>query len=341
MKRVGEHPVTAGPLALRWLAWSLEPARAGVTGSGARRARERGHGDVALARARTGVQARLPLARPARQPDRLGRPPHAAPARRSRPARRSSSTFRSRRRARRAATGSRSTSSRSTGSGSRRSVRRRSTSRSRSRRGSPSGGCRSVVHGGPDAETTAALAGQEEPLVEHDAVAVAHLVAGALPAPDWSRLLLDAHAEGWAAVGGAVAPEARRDRGTFAPWAPARPQPALRPPAAPSVAARRGRARRSISACRPTTGPAGCSTAGSWSDFRGDPVVDRREHEGAEPERDDRRDDEVDEVGRAAALDRRRAAPGSTRRRRQRSCPTGSGRSSHGCVSAPGSPSRL
>ena len=41
------------------------------------------------------------------------------------------------------------------------------------------------------------------------AAAVAHLVAGCLPEPDWSSLLLDAHAEGWAAVGGAVAPPAR------------------------------------------------------------------------------------------------------------------------------------
>ena len=38
-----------------------------------------------------------------------------------------------------------------------------------------------VVHGGEDAETAAALAAQEEPLVEADAVATAHLVAGARP----------------------------------------------------------------------------------------------------------------------------------------------------------------
>jgi hypothetical protein len=79
-----------------------------------------------------------------------------------------------------------------------------------------------VVHGGADDETQAALAAQEEAIVEEDAVATAHLVPGALPAPDWSQLLLDAHAEGYAAVGGAVAAESRRDRKRFAPWAPGR-----------------------------------------------------------------------------------------------------------------------
>jgi hypothetical protein len=56
---------------------------------------------------------------------------------------------------------------------------------------------------------------------EAEAEAVAHLAPGALPEPDWSSRLLDAHAEGWAAVGGAVLPEARRDRRAYAPWAPA------------------------------------------------------------------------------------------------------------------------
>ncbi len=47
-----------------------------------------------------------------------------------------------------------------------------------------------------------------------DGVATAHLVPGAIPAPDWSRRLLDAHAEGWAAVGPGI--EARGLRA----WAP-------------------------------------------------------------------------------------------------------------------------
>src|SRR5687767_2746926 len=51
----------------------------------------------------------------------------------------------------------------------------------------------------------AALAAQHEPLVaESDAEAVAHLGAGVAPAPDWSKRVLDAHQEGYAAVGGAL-----------------------------------------------------------------------------------------------------------------------------------------
>lgn len=77
-----------------------------------------------------------------------------------------------------------------------------------------------AVHGPSDPETDAALASQEEPIARDGAEAVAHLVAGALPAPDWSRLLLDAHAEGYPAVGSAVAAESRADRRRLAPWAP-------------------------------------------------------------------------------------------------------------------------
>ena len=76
------------------------------------------------------------------------------------------------------------------------------------------------VHGPGDAEVDAALAAQEEPIVADGAAAVAHLVPGAIPAADWSRLLLDAHAEGFAAVGGAIDAESRSDRRRFAAWAP-------------------------------------------------------------------------------------------------------------------------
>lgn len=76
------------------------------------------------------------------------------------------------------------------------------------------------VHGEPDPELHAALAAQEEPLVTEDAVALAHLVAGAIPAPDWSRLLLDAHAEGYAAVGPSIEGESRAERRRLAAWAP-------------------------------------------------------------------------------------------------------------------------
>jgi hypothetical protein len=83
-----------------------------------------------------------------------------------------------------------------------------------------------VVHGGSDPATTAALAGQEEPIVELEPEAIAHLVAGAEPAPDWSRRLLDAHAEGWEAVGPALVPVGgllarRRAARRLASWAPA------------------------------------------------------------------------------------------------------------------------
>jgi hypothetical protein len=77
------------------------------------------------------------------------------------------------------------------------------------------------VHGAQEPELEAALAAQDEAVVTEDPVAVAHLVPGAVPAPDWSRLLLDAHAEGYAAVGPALRAEQRADRKRLAAWAPA------------------------------------------------------------------------------------------------------------------------
>jgi hypothetical protein len=81
-----------------------------------------------------------------------------------------------------------------------------------------------VVHGTADDETAAALAAQQESIVSEDAVAVAHIVPEALPAPDWSRRLLDAHEEGFAAVGGAVEPldglRGRAEAHRLAPWTP-------------------------------------------------------------------------------------------------------------------------
>src|ERR687883_368467 len=50
---------------------------------------------------------------------------------------------------------------------------------------------------------------QEEPLVpEDEAEAIAYLAPGVTAAPDWSRRILDAHQEGYAAVGGSIAVEA-------------------------------------------------------------------------------------------------------------------------------------
>ena len=76
-----------------------------------------------------------------------------------------------------------------------------------------------VMHGVSDSETEAALAAQKEPLVAEGAVAVAHLVAGACPEPGWSRRILDAHEEGYGAVGGAIVADSRTDRKRLAPWA--------------------------------------------------------------------------------------------------------------------------
>ena len=87
-----------------------------------------------------------------------------------------------------------------------------------------------IVHGGRDAETEAALRAQEEPLVRESPAATAHLVAGAVPAPDWSRRILDAHAEGFGAVGGSIDGPA-----DLVPWRseggrnPAFPHPLLLP----------------------------------------------------------------------------------------------------------------
>jgi hypothetical protein len=61
--------------------------------------------------------------------------------------------------------------------------------------------------------------GQEEPLVAlEDAEAVAYLAPGCEPARDWSARVLDAHQEGYAAVGGSV--DARRSR-ELRPWSEA------------------------------------------------------------------------------------------------------------------------
>jgi hypothetical protein len=92
-----------------------------------------------------------------------------------------------------------------------------------------------VVHGGADDRTSAALAAQTEPIVLDDPAATAHLVAGAEPAPDWSRLVLDAHAEGWDAVGPALVAdggflERRRAGRAVRRWAPGGRNPRLDAP---------------------------------------------------------------------------------------------------------------
>ncbi len=74
------------------------------------------------------------------------------------------------------------------------------------------------------AETFAALDAQEEPTASSGA-AIVFLRPGCRPAPDWSRRILDAHAAGFAAVGGSIEVTGRgRGRGEvareLAPWKP-------------------------------------------------------------------------------------------------------------------------
>jgi hypothetical protein len=70
----------------------------------------------------------------------------------------------------------------------------------------------------------AALDAQEEPLVpEDEAEAIAVLGPRAVPAPDWSRRVLDAHQQGYAVVGGAIEVPLRFARGRLReldPWRP-------------------------------------------------------------------------------------------------------------------------
>jgi hypothetical protein len=72
-----------------------------------------------------------------------------------------------------------------------------------------------------------ALAAQDEPeavVVDvAEAAAVAHLAPGVEPAPDWVRRVLDAHQEGYGVVGGSVAAPAgllRRQARALHAWAP-------------------------------------------------------------------------------------------------------------------------
>jgi hypothetical protein len=62
-----------------------------------------------------------------------------------------------------------------------------------------------IADGPPElvAQTRAALEALEEP-VSTEGEVTAFLAAGCRPAPDWSRLLLDAHEEGFAAVAGSI-----------------------------------------------------------------------------------------------------------------------------------------
>jgi hypothetical protein len=218
VERVGEHPVNTGPLAVRWLGHEIAPVRAGA-GSSARIALENAGSATWRSRGRTGVRLAYHWLDPLGNPivwDGTRTPfPHVvepggsveieAPVLAPRPPGSYRLAFDLVEELRFWFEEVGSTPLEIPVEVAPRISERR---------------LRVVLHGGSAPETEAALAAQEEPLVAEDAVAVAHLVPGAAPAPDWSRLLLDAHAEGWAAVGGAVAPEGRSERRLYAPWSP-------------------------------------------------------------------------------------------------------------------------
>ena len=136
-----------------------------------------------------------------------------------------------------------------------------------------------VVHGGRDDGTTAALEAQDEPVVEEAPTATAHLVAGARPAPDWARLLLDAHAEGWPAVGPAVRTEGgalARRLGDHAlrPWGPGGRNPRFdRPLVLPSL----------VDGLAPTTHLGLPAYAGAGGLFEGRAVVTLPRRSGRPP----------------------------------------------------------
>lgn len=96
---------------------------------------------------------------------------------------------------------------------------------------------RVVVSPGPGSreDTLRSIAALDEPPVTSDAAAVAHIAAGAELETGWATRVLDAHASGFAAVGGAVLVDAPRSaKQQFAVWRgigrnPSFPHPLLFP----------------------------------------------------------------------------------------------------------------
>ncbi len=217
MERVGEHAVPVGPLAVRWLAYELEEARAGVTGR-ARLQLENAGSAPWRSRGMEGIQVAYHWLDPLGNPivwDGVRTPlPRSVEPRQTVEVEMTIVAPRPQGRYRLAfdlveehrfwfqEIGSTPLD-----------IPVEVKPRIAERR------LQVVLHGSPDPETTAALDAQDEPLVEENGCAFAHLVSGATPAPDWSRLVLDAHEEGYAAVGPAL-DVARGDKSRFAPWAP-------------------------------------------------------------------------------------------------------------------------
>jgi hypothetical protein len=224
VKRVGEHPVPAGPLSVRWLAYELGPLRAGAPGS-VRVLVENAGSATWRSRGRAGIQVSYHWLDPLGNPvfwDGLRTPlPHPiAPGQSTEltlaltaprpPGRyRLALDFVEEHRFWFAELGLEALT-----------VDVDVLPRIEGRR------LAVVVHRGEDPETTAALAAQDEPPARglEGADAVAHLVPGAIPAADWARRTLDAHAEGWAAIGPAIVPGGgplalQRSR-ALKPWRP-------------------------------------------------------------------------------------------------------------------------
>ena len=218
MHRVGEHPVPAGPLAVRWIAYELEPPRAGVTCSAHLRLENAGTAPW-RSRGKEGLQLshhwldplgnaivwdgpRTPFPAVVQPGETLEL---AVPVVAPRPPGKYRLAFDLVEEFRfwLAELGS-----------SQLDLEVEVAPRIAARR------LGVVVHGGREPEIEAALAAQEEPVVAEDPIAIAYLAPGAIPAPDWSRLLLDAHEEGYAAVGGAVEPESRSERKRLGAWSP-------------------------------------------------------------------------------------------------------------------------
>ena len=210
MERVGEHPVPAGPLAVRWLAHDLPALRAGVA-SAARVALQNAGTATWRSRGASGVQLSYHWLDDARQPDRLGRPARRASRGRSPRERRSSWRRSSARRSHRALPAR---------VRPRRGVAllvrggRLVAARARRRRGAAdraSGVWLSLSTAATTRDTSAALAAQEEPVVDDGRRrGRAPRRRERVPEPDWSRRVLDAHAEGFAAVGGSIETRDRR-----------------------------------------------------------------------------------------------------------------------------------
>ena len=198
---VPPHPVPAGPLAVRWLGYELPAVPRRRVAVRARSSSRTPGSATWRSRRRTRRPSRLPLARSARQPDRLGGTRSRRSRGRSRRASASTLGSRFERRCRRAATGSRSTSSTRAASGSRSSATSRSSSTSTS---APRiAGAHAGRRGRGPARPSSPRRRERRSRRRRSRCADRRRRRSRIPrrrlppAPDWSRRVLDAHAEGY------------------------------------------------------------------------------------------------------------------------------------------------